>query len=336
MLAPGQIDAFLADGYLVLRGAIPAETVTACESVIWSRLLGAGVLRDDPASWSEPVVRVDCPEGGPFAEAGTAPALWEAYDQLIGPGRWWRRQGLGGTIPVRFPGDQDPGDAGWHIESSYQEAGDWRVNVHSRERGLLTIVLLTDVTEEGAPTRVRTGSHLDVPAVLAPAGEDGLGWLEACRRAVAASEGRPEALAAGRAGDVYLCHPFLVHAASWPHRGRLPRMIAQPGVALLEPYPLTGRSGEVPPWSRRSCAGSRPACRPRAEAAAAGRRLGAGAGRAPARRPGRDRQEASGLPCTTTQQRPGSGLSVARACDSSLPASTPSISRRLRPQTSSW
>ena len=30
-------------------------------------------------------------------------------------------------------------------------------------------------------------------------------------------------LATGQAGDVILCHPFLVHAASWPHTGRHPR-----------------------------------------------------------------------------------------------------------------
>ena len=30
-------------------------------------------------------------------------------------------------------------------------------------------------------------------------------------------------LAVGDAGDVYLCHPFLVHAASYPHTGVVPR-----------------------------------------------------------------------------------------------------------------
>ena len=30
------------------------------------------------------------------------------------------------------------------------------------------------------------------------------------------------------AGDVYLCHPFLVHAATWPHTGTTPRFIGQP------------------------------------------------------------------------------------------------------------
>ena len=39
---------------------------------------------------------------------------------------------------------------------------------------------------------------------------------------------RPLAWATGRAGDVYLCHPFIVHAATWPHRGNAPRFIAQP------------------------------------------------------------------------------------------------------------
>ena len=39
---------------------------------------------------------------------------------------------------------------------------------------------------------------------------------------------REVALAMGNSGDVYLCHPFLVHAASWPHRGAGPRFISQP------------------------------------------------------------------------------------------------------------
>ena len=36
--------------------------------------------------------------------------------------------------------------------------------------------------------------------------------------------------ATGKAGDVFLCHPFMVHTATWPHRGARPRMIAQPAV----------------------------------------------------------------------------------------------------------
>jgi hypothetical protein len=46
--------------------------------------------------------------------------------------------------------------------------------------------------------------------------------------------------ATGAAGDVFVCHPFLVHRATWPHRGTRPRAVAQPGVALLEPFRLDG------------------------------------------------------------------------------------------------
>jgi hypothetical protein len=52
-------------------------------------------------------------------------------------------------------------------------------------------------------------------------------------------------LATGKAGDVYVCHPFLVHAASWPHQGTQARMIAQPGVAIREPFPLREETAEA-------------------------------------------------------------------------------------------
>lgn len=44
---------------------------------------------------------------------------------------------------------------------------------------------------------------------------------------------RPEALATGEAGTVYLCHPFLVQAAQ-RHQGTTPRFMAQPP---LHPHP---------------------------------------------------------------------------------------------------
>lgn len=86
-----------------------------------------------------------------------------------------------------------------------------------------------------------------MPAVLAAAGRAGLPGPEAAQRAAACSAHRPVVLATGQAGDVFLCHPFLVHAASWPHRGRCPRMIAQPGVALFGEYPLTPQPAAPPP-----------------------------------------------------------------------------------------
>jgi hypothetical protein len=64
-------------------------------------------------------------------------------------------------------------------------------------------------------------------------------FAQAAPLAAQASAARPVSLVTGRAGDVFLCHPFLVHTASWPHTGPHPRIIAQPGVALHDAFPMT-------------------------------------------------------------------------------------------------
>jgi hypothetical protein len=49
---------------------------------------------------------------------------------------------------------------------------------------------------------------------------------------------RPVAHATGKAGDVFLCHPFLVHTATWLPRG--PRMIAQSAVHVPGGFAVDG------------------------------------------------------------------------------------------------
>ncbi|MEQ4210244.1 phytanoyl-CoA dioxygenase family protein [Actinopolymorpha sp. B9G3] len=250
MLTDAQLVAFRRDGFVAVRRAVPTAVVERCVDVIWQRLAERGVRRNEPATWTEPLVRIDCPEddggGGPFAEAGTASALWEAYDQLLRPGTWWKRKGVGGTVPVRFPGEADPGEAGWHIDGSYSVNGTGRVNLRSRDRGLLALFLFTDVGPDDAPTRIRVGSHTDAIPFLADAGDDGIDFDLTVTDIAHASRDRPVAYATGAAGDVYLCHPFLVHAATWLHRGTTPRIIAQPGVLIIEPFPLTNRTDAHP------------------------------------------------------------------------------------------
>lgn len=58
--------------------------------------------------------------------------------------------------------------------------------------------------------------------------------------------GRPEVSATGEAGTVYLCHPFLAHAAQ-QHRGKEPRFMAQPPLESLEPFQLERPDGAYSP-----------------------------------------------------------------------------------------
>lgn len=232
------IDRFCEDGFVAVRGAVPAPIVHGCVSAIEKELCARAVDPRDATTWSAPVVRLNCPDGPAFAAAGMSAALHEMYDALLGAGRWIPRDGVGGTIPVRFPSTQDPGDAGWHIDGSYDVGGQWWVNVRSRGRGLLALFLFTDVGDADAPTELLIGSHLDVPPVLAPFGDRGVFFGDVSQRLPAATFQRLRARATGRAGDVFLCHPFLVHRATWPHRGAGPRMIAQPSIPQHQPFAL--------------------------------------------------------------------------------------------------
>lgn len=57
-----------------------------------------------------------------------------------------------------------------------------------------------------------------------------------------ASAGRDITLATGVPGDMYVVHPFTVHAAD-EHRGRAPRFMAQAPVLLAAP--LTPQAGSL-------------------------------------------------------------------------------------------
>jgi hypothetical protein len=238
VLSQREIDRFVRDGFIAVRGAIEPDVIGACRDVVWERLEARGIDRRDRRTWREPLVRLWCPTGGPFVAAGTAPLLREAYDQLIGPRAWVRRRGVGGTIPVRFPHRRRPIDAVWHLDASYAVRRQARLNVRTRGRGLLALFLLSRTRRDDAPTRLLVGSHLDVPAVLKPARDKGMDMWDVMAGLPRSTFRRDVALATGNAGDVILCHPFLVHATSWPNRGPRPRLLIQPAIELRQPLRL--------------------------------------------------------------------------------------------------
>lgn len=233
-LEPGQIEQFITDGFVRVGDAFPRELADEARMILWR---ATGCDPDDPRTWTEPVIRLGGFTEPPFVQAANSPRLHAAYDQLVGRGRWLR-PGAVGTFPVRFPSAVDPGDAGWHIDVSFgTDAPDflqWRANIHSKGRALLMLLLFSDVGEQDAPTRIRVGSHADIARQLAPAGEGGLMLGQLAADEFAGSGHRPVVTATGEAGTVYLCHPFLVHAAQ-PHRGTRPRFMAQPPLLPADP-----------------------------------------------------------------------------------------------------
>jgi len=247
-LSDAQIQQFIQDGFVRIDRAFPRELADEGREIMWRDL---PCDRNDPATWTKPVIRLPGYGQEPFRKAVNTPILHAAFDQIVGKGRWRPRDGLG-TFPVRFPHPDDPGDAGWHVDLSFagedcdpneqRDFSAWRVNVTSRGRALLMLFLFSDVGEQDAPTRIRVGSHFDMARFLAPAGEAGLSRLVLDQMGAE----RPQALATGEAGTVYLCHPFLVHAAQ-RHRGSVPRFMAQPPLHPAEPFRLHREDGDYSP-----------------------------------------------------------------------------------------
>jgi hypothetical protein len=229
------VDAFMRDGFVHVPRAIEPSLAARIAQSVWRTL---GVDPNDPSTWNSPVARTS-PVGADVAEAVASKPLTAAINALAGVGRWKPRNDMGLFI-ARFPTGEESQDTGWHIDSSFhpldlpwpQGWADWSVNVHSRGRALLLLALWTEIGEADAPTRIRVGSHIDTARTLAPAGETGMNGQQVPHEA---SASRPVVLATGNPGDVYLCHPFLVHAAQIGSGGRA-RLISQPGIEPTGPF----------------------------------------------------------------------------------------------------
>ncbi|MGY3587984.1 hypothetical protein ACVIGB_002964 [Bradyrhizobium sp. USDA 4341] len=247
-LSDAQIEQFIEQGFVRIDDAFPRELADAGRAIMWRDL---PCSEHDPSTWTRPVVRLPGYGEEPFRQAINSPLLYRAFDQIAGPGRWSPRHNIG-TFPVRFPHPDDPGDAGWHVDAGFpgddcdpRERSDfsaWRVNVNSRGRALLMLFLFSDVGDDDAPTRIRVGSHVPMARYLAPAGEAGRGRMNLSQMGADCEL----ALATGEAGTVYLCHPFLVHAAQ-KHGGTRPRFMAQPSLSPAEPYRLERDDGDYSP-----------------------------------------------------------------------------------------
>jgi phytanoyl-CoA dioxygenase PhyH len=226
-LTSHQVEDFIDNGFVKIEDAFSAELARQCRDELWADI---GLSPDRPEDWIQPVIRVASKTSPPFIEAANTPALQQAYDQLVGAQRWLAPKGLG-TFPIRFPSPQSPGDDGWHIDVSFgidnPDFMEWRANVKSSGRALLMLFLFSDVGSNDAPTRIRKGSHTVVARELLPYGAAGATLRQLSADGYASTANCEVELATGAAGTVYLCHPFLVHAAQ-PHRGTQPRFMAQP------------------------------------------------------------------------------------------------------------
>ncbi|MCK1357656.1 phytanoyl-CoA dioxygenase family protein [Bradyrhizobium sp. 199] len=251
-LTPRQIQNFIDDGFVKFENAFSFQLAKQCRDELWADI---GLSPNQPEHWTRPLVRVGFKASPAFIEAANAPPLHKAYDQLVGEGRWLPPKGLG-SFPIRFPSAESPDDDGWHVDMSFGTANpdfmEWRANVKSSGRALLMLFLFSDVGADDAPTRIRKGSHATIARELLPYGEDGATLRQLAAENWASTRDCEIELATGAAGSVYLCHPFLVHAAQ-AHRGKRPRFMAQPPLLPKGEFDPALQPSPVQIAIRRAC-----------------------------------------------------------------------------------
>ena len=246
MLSVNEIEQFVQNGFVRIDKAFSQEIADKALDILWSDL---PCDRSDPYSWTEPVIRLGMYPQQPFVDSVNTGKLQSAFDQLIGKGKWIPCRSVG-TFPVRFPSVQPPNDTGKHVDASFpgNDPGnflDWRVNVKSKGRALLLLILYSNVGKNDAPTVIYKGSHRDVARLLAKEDDSGLSFMELAKKLEELPE-REAVYATGKAGTVYLCHPFLVHSAQ-AHRGSTPKFMAQPPLLLREELCISGSDAGYAP-----------------------------------------------------------------------------------------
>jgi hypothetical protein len=229
VLTPEQANQFIERGYVAIRGCFSREAAAAYTSTLWTRL---GYDPQDPTTWTESSIHMPSHRSIDIREF--APKAWGAVCDLlggasrVGPYQWndafivnlWE----GAQRPWEPASPQSPG---WHKDGDF-----FRHFLDSPEQGLLTLVLWSDVQHQGGATFVAADSVGPVARYLAEHPEgvrpDDFPWsslIGQCGDFVEAT---------GEVGDVYLLHPFILHAKA-QNVLRVPRFITNPPAHLLEP-----------------------------------------------------------------------------------------------------
>jgi Phytanoyl-CoA dioxygenase (PhyH) len=228
-----EIEQFIADGFVMLRGAFPREVAAECREFIWKQI----GLWENCTSFDQPIVVVQKSFSGEPFDRVMNPRLKTALDELLGKDRFIVNEGFGWWT-VLFPGF--PGWGSWHVDGE-----NYRHRLTSREQGLVPVFLFSDVGPGDGGTPLVRGSHHAVARLLAEAEPSGMDYGELNEKLPPVDPGKVTEVT-GEAGDVAMVHPFLIHGFG-PNRGKKIRFACNPQYQLKEPMNLDRPDGSYSP-----------------------------------------------------------------------------------------
>ena len=227
VLTPAEVEQFITDGYVLLRNVFSPETARACREFLYEKI---GVSATDRSTWTKAVIHHQQDYGCAPFDAAFTPRLAAGYDDVMGEGRYRPGKSLG-WWPVAFPGFEPPPwqvpVGGWHVDGIQ-----FHHHLDSPDQGLLPIFIFSDIGPGDGGTAVDAGSHFRTARVLAASEPNGLSAGELTQKMNLEPPRRPIEMN-GRAGDVVLLHPFMLHARS-PNTGSSVRFICNPCISLHE------------------------------------------------------------------------------------------------------
>lgn len=239
-LTPDDIDHFIQYGFVKLGGAIDMSTGSPGQQWVEASWTRNGLDPDDPENW--PADKIHMPTRERMSVREMAPRAWAAMAQLAGG-----EERLKGEMSF---GDGFIANYGWGRHEAWQaprpeapgwhKDGDWFIHfLDSPEQGLLTVVYWSDVEPRGGGTFIAPDSVGVVARYLAAHPEGVHPWAfpkdthptnqpHLIRRCVDFRE------VTGKAGDVFILHPFMLHASSYNHLPKA-RLMTNPCIRLAEP-----------------------------------------------------------------------------------------------------
>jgi hypothetical protein len=258
-----EVEQFILQGMVRIRKAFAVATAVRLQEALWRRLAAHGILPGDRSTWQRPFSGIG--STGDYQEAADG-RLHRVYDQLIGAGCWQMPTSWGQTR-VTFP----QLSTAWHLTSDAWHSDYWPSD--TSPAGLLVIACLSELRPSGGGTLMVAGSHRALARYAAGLTEEQRRWKNGRKSRGFAeytpwlselTEGRPcvgrrtdrfmhqehitehgERLRVvelvGEPGDVWLCHPYIYHAASM-NTLEVPRMMRFGLLHLSDPR-ATGVGG---------------------------------------------------------------------------------------------
>jgi ectoine hydroxylase-related dioxygenase (phytanoyl-CoA dioxygenase family) len=239
VLTAEQLQTFDRDGIVRLPGAFTTDDAARMRDVLWDELSARyGMSRDNPTTWTPTrPTGLKITKSSPAANAILSPVVREALDTLLGS---WIEPSHQGQVLVTMPEGQPWSlpHRQWHVDLTFDQPP-----------GVLPAVktwaLLEDLQPGGGGTPQVLGSHRVIERFLTTTPERDFKtvrdqvlsshpWLRELTSpdrsvdvmAEAALDGLPVRVVelTGKAGDVFLTHPWILHSIA-PNATAVPRMM---------------------------------------------------------------------------------------------------------------